>query len=401
MKNILLMMYYMNCGGVETAIIELIKHIDPTAYHVDLLMVEQKGEFLNRIPSWVNVKALDMSELEKKLVLSQSICDTVRYGLKHGHVFTTMWLTIKYLYQKVVHCSAPAYCAVFGSKKKFRYDLALDFHGYASLTTYFISENVEASKKYTWVHSEPIAEHLDCYSKYLRNYDGIFCVSRRCEEKAKKSLPPELKEKVKIFKNFIDVERVLSLAQVGPRLPEFKSGLKILTVGRLSTPKGYDIAIQVAYALKNSGLKFKWYFCGEGEEREKLHRSIIEMGLNDVIVMMGYQNNPYGYMDSCDIYVQSSRWEGYAVTLVEASIIGCPLVSTDVAGAREEIRNRENGFIAEVDAEKLTNAVLCMANDPVLRTRIWNCKSERSDLNKQSKTMLALILDEGENNVGS
>jgi glycosyltransferase involved in cell wall biosynthesis len=391
----------MNCGGVETAIIELIKHIDPTEYHVDLLMVEQKGEFLKRIPSWVNIKTLNISTLEKEFVLSQSIRNTVRYGLKHGLVFSTIWLTIKYLFQKGTHCPAPAYCAVFGRKKRFQYDLALDFHGYTSLTTYYISENVEAKKKYTWVHSEPTAEYLGRYSKYLQNYDGIFCVSKRCEEKAKKSLPPALREKVKIFKNFIDAERVLNLAQVGPRLPEFKPGLKILTVGRLSPQKGYDIAIQVAYNLKNSGLKFKWYFCGDGEEKEKLHRSIVEAGLNDVIVMMGYQDNPYGYMDSCDIYVQSSRYEGYAVTLVEASIIGCPLVSTDVAGAREEIRNGENGFITEIDVEKLTSAVLCMAHDNVLRTGIRERRSERIDLNKQSEKMLAIILGEGENNVGS
>lgn len=58
MKKIAVLMYYMNCGGVEIALVNLLKNIPPNLFKIDLYLVETKGEFLNRVPDYVNLKEM-------------------------------------------------------------------------------------------------------------------------------------------------------------------------------------------------------------------------------------------------------------------------------------------------------------------------------------------------------
>lgn len=393
MKRILLAMYYMECGGVENAIIELIKRIPQDAYMVDLLLLEKKGEFLNKIPEWVNIIELKVDDVQKTLIESLSIRQAVRFGLQRKEYSKTIKLFFKYFKEKIAHDPAPAYKTVFGKKKLYMYDLALDFHGYCSLTTYLLSENVVAEKKYTWVHSEPIAEKLGEFEKYLQKYNNIFCVSKKCASKARKALSESIRTKVGIFYNFFDMDSVLKKSEDGKKLPRNTDEISILTVGRLSIPKGYDMAIDVAKKLKDFGLKYKWYFCGDGEEVENIKHQIAIHDLHDCIVMLGFQDNPYGYMKSCDIYVQCSRYEGYAVTLVEAAVIGCPIITTDVSGAREEITDGENGYVVNYDVVELSDAIIYLASNDQLRNSMKQRKANESITIKKSQNMLDLVLE--------
>ena len=66
--------------------------------------------------------------------------------------------------------------------------------------------------------------------------------------------------------------------------------------------------------------------------------------------IIGVKSNPYPYFKCCDIYVQTSRHEGYATTVSEAKVFCKPIITTDVSGAKEQIRTGENGFITSFDA---------------------------------------------------
>lgn len=354
------MMYYMNCGGVENAIINLIKNIDPNQFKIDLILIQKCGENLEKIPNWVNVKELDVSDIERHLLTSLSIRSTVKYGLLKKKYLETMKLFICYLYRKCIKSPTPAYDAIFCNNKKENliYDIALDFHGYNSLTTYFIAKKVIANHKYTWVHSEAIALKLDNFKHLILEYDKIFCVSTRCVKIYKTHFPELHENRIMLFKNFIDIDDVLQKSKIGPVLPKKESQISILTVGRLSYAKGYDIAIDVAKELSVKKFNFKWYFCGDGEEKESLIKKIEEYGLENHIVLLGYKDNPYGYMKTCDIYVQPSRYEGYAVTLVEANLLNCYIISTDVSGAKEEIIEGINGTVVPIAVTSITDAII-------------------------------------------
>lgn len=86
MKSIALFMYYMECGGVEMALVNFLRKIDPLQFHIDLYLVEAKGDFMNIIPKYVTIKCLKMSDTEKELVISRQIRHTIKYGIRKKRI---------------------------------------------------------------------------------------------------------------------------------------------------------------------------------------------------------------------------------------------------------------------------------------------------------------------------
>ena len=116
---------------------------------------------------------------------------------------------------------------------------------------------------------------------------------------------------------------------------------RILTVGRISEEKGQQVAIAALKLLLDRGYVLKWYFVGDGDNRDCCEQLAEEYGIRDNVVFLGVQTNPYGYMKDCDVYVQPSRHEGYCTTVNEAKFLCKPIVCTDVSGSDEMIANGE------------------------------------------------------------
>ena len=116
----------------------------------------------------------------------------------------------------------------------------------------------------------------------------------------------------------------------------------------------------------------RWYVVGDGSESDKeLVRKEIDEDKTIDFVFLGIQENPYVYMKQCDIYVQPSRFEGYCTTTNEARIVGCPIVMTDVSGAREQLANGVNGYIVKGE-DDLINAIEQLIQYPDLRKELKN-----------------------------
>ena len=124
-----------------------------------------------------------------------------------------------------------------------------------------------------------------------------------------------------------------------------KDTLKLVTVGRLVHQKGYDRLVRVADRLVQEGFDFVLYIIGEGEERASLEQYIREHNLQDNVILLGYQANPYRFMRLCDLFVCSSRAEGFSMVISEAIILGLPVISTDCAGIRENLGEELCGII--------------------------------------------------------
>ena len=79
------------------------------------------------------------------------------------------------------------------------------------------------------------------------------------------------------------------------------------------------------------GLDVTWYLIGYGGDEMLIRQKIAEAGMQDRVIILGKKDNPYPYMRACDLYVQPSRYEGKAVTVREAQLLGKPVVITDYA----------------------------------------------------------------------
>jgi glycosyltransferase involved in cell wall biosynthesis len=95
---------------------------------------------------------------------------------------------------------------------------------------------------------------------------------------------------------------------------------------------------------------------------------------------MGFQANPYPFMRAADLFVLSSRWEGFGNVIVEAMAVGTPVVATDCNhGPREIIRHGESGLLAPPgDDAALATAMLRVLRDPALAARLAAGGAERA-----------------------
>ena len=94
--------------------------------------------------------------------------------------------------------------------------------------------------------------------------------------------------------------------------------------------------------------------------------------------MTGSKSNPYPYIQNADIYVQTSRQEGYCLTLAEARILNKPIVTTNFDVVHEQIVDGENGLIVDIDANSIAEGIIKLLNNNDLRNNlITNLNNEK------------------------
>ncbi len=214
--------------------------------------------------------------------------------------------------------------------------------------------------KYAWVHTDlfnnyagheknfsSVEEHAECYKKFKR----VFCVSGSAREGFKKRFGFD--ENVLVLYNPIDEKTVKEKA--AEELTEIKkpSVPLVISVGRLVEQKGYERLLRVYKRLFDEGFEFELWILGEGEKRKTLENYIKENNLSARVKLLGFQKNPYKFMNVADLFVCSSIAEGFSSVVAEALICGKPVLSTDCSGADELLAGSEFGIITENSEEGL------------------------------------------------
>jgi glycosyltransferase involved in cell wall biosynthesis len=157
-------------------------------------------------------------------------------------------------------------------------------------------------------------------------------------------------------------------------------GPLLVACGRLTRQKGYDVMLD-ALARVRRRVPARLWIVGDGEDRQALEARAGGLGLADAVRFCGFQRNPFAFMAAADLFVLSSRWEGFANVVAEAMACGAPVVAADCPhGPGEIIQDGVNGLLARTgDAESLADAVLRMLEDPALRTRLAAAGRVRSE----------------------
>lgn len=136
--------------------------------------------------------------------------------------------------------------------------------------------------------------------------------------------------------NPIDIQQVLKEASLSSPIT-FDSRFKnYVMAGRLSKQKGYDILME-RIANYDGKRDFRIYIMGKGPLQKDIENSILQYGLQDVVYLLGYQNNPYAIMKQADGFILSSRHEGFPNVLLEANALGLPIFSNQCPGGINEI----------------------------------------------------------------
>lgn len=155
------------------------------------------------------------------------------------------------------------------------------------------------------------------------------------------------RSKLHIINNPVNRETVkqASRIDVAHKWLKDKTCPVFISVGRLTKAKDYDTLINALKIIHNT-LSAKLIIVGEGPERPHLERLVHSLGLDDVVDMPGHFDNPYSFMVRADVFVLSSRWEGFVNVLLEALTLGMPIVSTDChSSPREILQNGKYGHL--------------------------------------------------------
>lgn len=377
MKKILFVINTLGRAGAETALIELLNHLDTEEYEISLYVLLGQGEMISKVPQKVRVKNKKicndsvLSSVGRRKLLETSVLALIR----NGHTIEKIGYLMKNLrvMQKTgkIQPDKLLWRVISDGADRFNetFDLAVAYLEGGS--AYYVADHVNAKKKAAFIHiaygDSGYTREMDrdCYEKM----DMIYTVSKETRRHFLEFYP-EYKKKVQVFHNLIDSERIEREAKKPGGFSDSYDGIRILTVGRLAYQKAYDIAIQAMKQIKDAGYQARWYIVGEGSERKTLEKQIAELGLQADFVLLGMKENPFPYYAQCDLYVHATRFEGKSIAIQEAQTLGCTVIASDCAGNREQIEDGVDGLLCPLTPEGIAEKIEELIDDAAEKNRL-------------------------------
>lgn len=391
-KKILIASYDLEIGGVERSLISMLNNFDYERYDVELLLYNHSGEFMPLILK--NVKLLP--ENTKYKSIRMGIGTLIKAG-EYNLAFQRLRAKYGYEYRKDKSLDDTyqmqlmwKYCNPYFPMVEEEYDIAISYlwpHD-------FVAEKVRAKKKIAWIHTDysNISPDRNIDLEVWDKFDSIVGVSEKCVATFLK-LYPSLKEKCVVVENITSPEfiRKMSEEQVSEEFE--KDRFNLLTVARFSHAKGIDQGVEAIKLLRDRGIdNIKWYIVGYGGDENKIRELITRYSLEDMIEILGKKDNPYPYMKMCDLYMQPSRYEGKAVTVVEAQILTKPVLITNYPTAHSQVIDGVDGEICELSIEGIANGVEKFYRDRDFLERYRsNCESRNYKNKEELKKLYELF----------
>jgi len=168
---------------------------------------------------------------------------------------------------------------------------------------------------------------------------------------------------------FVDVKRIQEEAitsDLHKKYPRFN--FIILMASRMVKEKNISLAIRVMATIIRRDPRIGIIIVGGGPEEKKLKLEIQNLKLADNVVLEPWNDDIYSYYKTADLFLLTSNYEGFGLSVIEAMAAGCPVVMTDVGCAGMLIKNMENAAVVSVgDEDKIVSAVLNLISNAKLR----------------------------------
>lgn len=398
MKKILFVVNMMGRAGAELSLLSFLRKLSGEEYEISLYVLTGQGEMIEEVPSYVRVLNSGYSQ---KSVLSKAgrrrlIRVVLAAFFRNGGVVRKLRYVAGNLKEMLgmgkIHLDKLLWRVAADGAVRFpeRFHLAVAWLEGGS--AYYVADWVNAEKKAAFIHID--YEKAGYTRKMDQNcwerFDRVFTVS---EDAWKKFVAfyPELREKTMVFHNIVDQQYIRLRAREKGGFSDDYEGMRILTVGRLTYQKGYDIAIEAMKLLKKSGYMARWYVLGEGDQRKKLERKIALWGLEDDFILLGSVENPYPYYAQADLYVHAVRFEGQGIAVWEAQTLGCAVIVSDYCGSQEQIEGGRYGISCKLTPEGIAESIRTLLDDRKKREELGQKAAKKRLPRSQERLFFELM----------
>lgn len=323
-KKILFLINDLSGGGAEKILVDIINNLDKNKYDITCKVLFHRGIYRERVST--HIKYEYFSPI-----------------LIRGYSWISRILPAKLMYKLII---------------RENFDLEIAF--LEGVCTKIISGSNK--KKIAWIHTEFNSENL-----YRQGFLNINEVNRAYSKyNSIVSVSNNVRESFEYFSNLQAVVLNNPIKIELNTLPytNFNENyFNIVAVGRLVPVKGFDRLLQSIFEVSQN-YDLKLYIVGEGEEKKKLEKKILDLGLENTVELLGYRKDVLNLIKAADLLICSSYREGFSTVVGEAILLGTPVLTTDCSGMKELLLDGKLGLIVNNDIESITNGMLTLLAEP-------------------------------------
>ena len=325
----------LDAGGPDRVLYELLTGLDRARFAPILITLTRGGRYFDALPDDVRVVVLDGGRYPVR-AFARAI-DRIAPEL----VFTTLRMNVVALAARALQRRKPPVVVRQANA------IAADF----------------AILRQTSLIKHRLAQTV--IRMLMRRADAVVAQSDDMARELRAELRPD--QEIAVIGNPVsldELERALAEQQAAATIPE-RGRPAVVAVGRLARQKGFDLLLPAFAAFRARHPDAALTIFGEGPERAALERQAAELGLAGCVAMPGRSEAVLAEIERADLFVSSSRYEGFSNAMLEAMALGVPVVATDCPGAtRDLVKDGETGFLAAaIDADAIGAAMLRAMED--------------------------------------
>lgn len=311
MKTILFILPDLNMGGAERIITLLINNLDKNKFTPKLLLMRKEGYYLELLDKNIEIIDIKTSRIRNAFFPMIKVLRTLKPDIVFGG-----WGEVSAYLAPIIP---------FFPKIRF-----------IARETNIVSQHVTRPE-------------IRFFYRFYNNFDTVIAQSDDMKNDLIKNLKIH-EEKIIKINNPVDVDAVEAKSLEPMNFPFFEDYKNVVAIGNLSYRKGFDNLLKVFSYLKNENIFL--YIIGEGDDREKLIELKDSLQIKNV-KFLGKITNPYPYLKNADLFILSSRYEGFPNVLLEAGATGTfSLANNCKGGISEIIEDNVNGRIISIEDHK-------------------------------------------------
>ena len=352
-KNLIFFLARFGKGGAGNSVFKLCSNLNKRKYNIFVICMNNcayKKEFLD---AGIKVEIIKSSRALFAVFLLSKIISKIIENNNQSYLISNINYT-------------NLLCSVFIKKRINLKFIAIERTPFKELEIYF--GFIDRIKKTLMRSLIPFFykkfDLVICNSEYMRKYlKEKYCIF------SKTLFPPSITD-IGIDKKKKSIKKSISK----------KSKIKLITVCRLSREKNIYEIIQ---AISNIKKKISLYIIGVGPEKNNISNFIRSLNLEKKVKLIGYMQNPHDHLVKADLYINSSYFEGFPNSVVEAARVGLPIIASQSHGGINEILSKGRGGTIYKNSQDLKRLIKKFANDRkvfIRKSKIAKKKSSQFNL---------------------